>query len=125
MTLVPQKRHVDEKERGYDGFWEPHLEIWPQESNYGLGYYFEDELCDQLERLSPPEQIEELCSVLRVSSLRELSVEVVNGGIEHVKGTIDRLGYVKLLNSWLATAEETVAAGRNVKRIAARRRRKS
>ena len=85
----------------------------------------DEELADQLDKLPPPEDVEELCSVLRVATLREMAAEVVNGGIEHAKGNLDRLEFTKLINSWVATAEETVAAGRNVSRIASRRRKKS
>ena len=84
--------------------------------------HLDDEMAGKLAKLPPPEDVEELFSALRVSTLRELATEIVNGGIEHAKGNIDRLEYVELLNSWIATAEETVAAGRNVSRIAARRR---
>ncbi len=83
------------------------------------------ELAGQLDKLPPPEDVEELLSALRVATLRELATEIVNGGIEHAKGNVDRLEYVRLINSWIATAEETVAAGRNVSRIAARRGKKS
>ncbi len=85
----------------------------------------DEELADQLDKLPHPEDVEELCSVLRVATLRELAAEILNGGIEHAKGNLDRLEYLKLINSWIATAEETVAAGRNVSRIASRRRKKS
>ena len=83
------------------------------------------ELTGQLEKFPAQEEVEELCSVLRVSTLREMAAEIVNGGIEYAKGNIDHLEYAKLLNSWIATAEETVAAGRNVSRIAARRKQES
>ena len=69
--------------------------------------------------------MEELLSVLRVATLRELATEIVNGGIEHAKGKISRGEYLELVNSWIATAEETVAAGRNASKIAARRRKDS
>ncbi len=85
----------------------------------------DEELADQLDKLPPPEDVEELCSVLRVATLREMAAEILNGGIEHAKGNLDRLEFTKLINSWVATAEETVAAGRNVSRIASRRRKKS
>ncbi len=85
----------------------------------------DEELSDQLDKLPSPEEVEELFSVLRVATLRELSAEIVNGGIEHAKGKIGRVEYLELVNSWIATAEETVAAGRNVSRIAARRKKKS
>ena len=84
--------------------------------------YLDTELSVQLEKLPPPEDVEELLSVLRAATLRELATEIINSGIEHAKGNIDRLEYARLINSWIATAEETVAAGRNVSRIAARRK---
>ena len=87
--------------------------------------YLDEKLADQLDKLPQPEDVEELFSLLRAATLRELSAEIINGGIEHAKGNIDRLEYVALINSWIATAEETVAAGRNVSRIAARRKKKS
>lgn len=80
------------------------------------------ELTGQLEKFPEQGEVEELCWVLRVSTLREMATEIVNGGIEHAKGNIDRLEYARLLNSWIATAEETVAAGRNTSQIASRRR---
>ena len=86
--------------------------------------YLDAELAGQLEKLPPPEDVEELLSVLRVATLRELAAEIINGGVEYARGNIDRLEYVRLINSWIATAEETVAAGRNVSRIAARRGKK-
>ena len=85
----------------------------------------DEELFNQLDKLPSPEEVEELFSVLRVAALRELSVEIVNGGIEHAKGKISRVEYLELVNSWIATAEETVAAGRNASKIAARRRKSS
>ena len=128
MTLAKGRRHVDKIGGSRYRPWESHESAeyeWPRPQGYGLGYEFEEELSDQIYKLPSPEQIEEICSVLRVAVLRELSAEIVNGSIKYVKTNADRLEYVKLLNSWIATAEETVAAGRNVNRIAARRRKKS
>ena len=82
----------------------------------------DEELTSQLDKLPPPEDVEELFSMLRVATLRELSAEIVNGSIEHARGKISKVEYLELINSWIATAEETVAAGRNASRIAARRR---
>ena len=76
----------------------------------------------QIDKLPSPEEIEGLCSTLRVSDLRQLTAEILNASIAYIRDDTDRLEYVTLLNSWIATAEETVAAGRNVNRIAARRR---
>ncbi len=84
----------------------------------------DEDLSAQLNKLPVPEDVEELCAELRVSTLRELATEIINGGIEHAKGNLDRLEYLRLINSWIATAEETVAAGRNVSRIGARRGKK-
>ncbi len=83
--------------------------------------HVDEELTGQLDKLPQPEEVEELFSVLRISTLRELSTEIVNCSIEHAQGKIDRLEYLQLINSWIATAEETVAAGKNVSRIASRR----
>ena len=100
-----------------------HIELeWPQELPYGSTYGIEEELFDQREKLPSSDEVEELCSLLRVAALREFSSEVVNGSIDHLKQRIDQLEYIRLLNSWIATAEETLAAGKNVKRIAARRK---
>ena len=97
----------------------------PQPDSSSRDYGFEEQLVDQLEKLPKPEDVEELFSVLRVAALRELSVEVVNSAIEYVKSNGDRLEYAKFINSWIATAEETVAAGRNLNRIVARRQKQS
>ena len=97
----------------------------PQPDRSSRDYDFEEQLVDQLEKLPKPEGVEELFSVLRVAALRELSVEVINSAIEYVKSNGDRLEHVKLINSWLATAEETVAAGRNRNPIVARRKKQS
>ena len=59
--------------------------------------------------------------MLRVDTLRELSAEIIKASIDHINGKIGQLEYAEFLSSWMATAEETVAAGRNVNRIAARR----
>ena len=85
----------------------------------------DEKLSGQLGKLPSTDEVEELFSLLRVATLRELSTEIVNGGIEHAKGNISQLEYIKLINSWIATAEETVAAGKNVSRIASRRGKKS
>ena len=84
--------------------------------------HLDDELAGQLAKLPPPEEVEELFSVLLVATLRELATEIVNGGIEHAKGNIDRLEYARLINGWIGTAEETVVAGKNVSKITSRRR---
>ena len=79
----------------------------------------------KLDRFPSSEEVEELCSVLRVSDLRQLTSEILNASIAYLKEDKDRLEYAAFLSSWIATAEETVAAGKNVNRIAARRMRKA
>jgi hypothetical protein len=130
MTLAKRKYHMDKKGgvRHLDGgsdSYEYGAYAWPNESDYSLNYDYEEELCDHIYRFPAPAQVEDICAVLRISTLRELSTEIANGGIEHIKGNTTRLEYARLVNSWLATAEETVAAGKNVKRISDRRRGKS
>ncbi len=95
---------------------------WPQELPSVSPYGVEEEYLDQLDRLPSSDEVRELCSTLRAATLREFSSEVVNASVDHLNHRIDRLTYIRLLNSWIATAEETLAAGKDVKRIAARRR---
>ena len=79
-------------------------------------------MIDHLARFPSEEEIEELCAVLRAATLREMSAELVKAGMSYARGETGRLEYARLLNSWIATAEETVAAGSNVKRISRRRK---
>ncbi len=96
----------------------------PIYSNFSRSQDAKGELRDRLDRLPSAERVEELCSLLSTAALRELAAEIVNGGIGHVKSDTVSLEYVKLLSSWIATVEETLAAGSNVDKIAARRRQK-
>ena len=126
MTLSERTSHFDRKAKGrhaYHGVFEDPYS-WHHDPTSHFDYDLEDELCDQLSRFPDSQEVKELCMVLRVATLRDLSSEIINGGIEYVKGDTDRLHYAKLVNSWIATAEETIAAGRNLKRIADRRKRK-
>ncbi len=82
----------------------------------------DEELDAQLDKFPTPEEVEELVSMLGVTTLRDMAAEIVNASIEHTKGNLDRLAYAKLINGWIATAEEMIAAGRNAHRISARRR---
>ena len=126
MTLAKEKRHYERKTRKLRHEWTFGSGVdWAKSRKYGTGYDLEEEWCDQLERLPSPEHVDEVLSLLRVATLRELSKEVVNGSIGHLKGDANRLECIRLLNSWIATAEETVAAGKGFRRIAARRRGKA
>ena len=80
------------------------------------------ELCDRLALLPDGPEILELCSRLPAKALRELSAEVIKGSIVYLNDPENRLEYARLLSSWIATAEETVAAGKSAGRIAARRK---
>ena len=106
-------------------FWE-HVEEeddeWPAITVEYSGYEYEDELVDQLAKLPSAEDVVELMSTLRVSSLREFSSEVVNGMVSFIIENRGRLQQARFINSWVATAEEIVAAGRNYNRVIARRR---
>ena len=123
MTLANRNRFDEEvshhRHRYLDAF--PYDE-WDPTTVYYSGYDFEEELVDQLAKLPSPEDVDELMETLRISALRELSAGVVNGTVDHIKANESRLEQAKFINSWIATAEETVAAGRNYSRIAARRK---
>lgn len=80
------------------------------------------ELLDEMAKFPEIEELEELFAALPAPTLRELSLELVKGSIDYLRDHIDRLEYAGLINSWLVTAEETVAAGKVAGRIAARRK---
>ena len=127
LTLAESYYHDDKKRDSRHSGAKPDLVgDDPTALRYdAFGNDYEDELSDQLAKLPHAEQINELCSFLRAADIRELSKDVVNGGIELLKGNSGTLEYARLINSWVATAEETLAAGRNVNRIAARRARQA
>ena len=92
------------------------------DAHQGGGAIGDGELIERLANFPSGEEIDELCSLLRVDTLREFSAEVLKGGLDHLRQRIDQAEYVRLLGSWIATAEETLAAGKNAKRVAARRK---
>ena len=71
------RRHLAEAGRP-DTWWHE-----PQEHHE---YSREDELLDQLEKLPSPQDVGELLSVLRVVTLRAMSIDITNGAIAHLKG---------------------------------------
>ena len=109
MTTAQGNVHLESHRRGrrrkfgyyHDNHWS---NMWSHNAGYGL----EDELCDRIERLPSPERIDVIFGVLDVPVLRELSKEVVNDSIEHVKGRTTRLEYVRRIDDWIVTAEEMV-----------------
>ena len=82
----------------------------------------ESELSERLSLLPNDAELAELCTLLPESTLRELSVAVIKGSIDYLSDPTYRLEYAELLGSWIATAEETLAAGERAERIAARRK---
>ena len=68
------------------------------------------------------QETEELIHALNVSDLREMSSGILAASIEYVEGRASKLQYLELLNSWIATAEETIAAGENAGKILSRRK---
>ena len=74
-------------------------------------------MCDRIERLPSPERIDVIFGVLDVPILRELSKEVVNDSIEHVKGRTTRLEYVRRIDDWIVTAEEMVEHREHVRSL--------
>ena len=82
----------------------------------------DSELYDRLSLFPDDDELVELCTLLPEKAMREFSVAVIKGSIEYLSNPDNRLEYAELLGSWIATAEETVAAGKNAERIAARRK---
>ena len=82
----------------------------------------EGELYERLSLLPGDAELTELLALLPESALRELSAEVIKGSVKYLNNPSHRLEYARLLGSWIATAEETVAAGKSARRIAARRK---
>ena len=67
----------------------------------------------RLAKLPSDEQVEDIVAGLRVDTLRELSAEVMKGSIDYLHDPLAREDFLAMLNSWVATAEETIAADRN------------
>ena len=75
-----------------------------------------------LDKLPTSEEIEELICALDVPTLREMSSAMLTASVDYLEGRADKLQYLELLNSWIATVEETIAAGEGVREILARRK---
>ncbi len=84
-----------------------------------------DELAGHIDKLPTSEEIEEIVSSLDVSTLREMSSAMLTASVNYVTEREDKLKYLELFNGWIATAEETIAAGRDVGKILGRRKGKS
>ena len=123
MSSANRYRLTEEVSRHRHHYLDPFPDdVWNPMTVHHSGYDFEEELVDQLAKLPDPEEVDELMETLRMSALRQLSSGVINGTIDHIRCNESRLEQAKFINSWIATAEETIAAGRNYSRIAARRK---
>ena len=76
----------------------------------------------QLAKLPTNDEVNAIAATLRTNTLRELAAEVIKGSIAYLHNPAARVECLTLLNSWIATAEETIAAGKNIRRIVARRK---
>ena len=85
----------------------------------------EDKLRSHIDELPTSEEVEELVHALDPPTLREFSSAILTDSIAYVEGRCDKLAYLQILNSWIATAEETVAAGEDMDEILARRKEKT
>ena len=84
-----------------------------------------DELSGHLDKLPTTKEVEEIIYALDVPTLREMSAAMLTASIDYVEGRTDKLQYLELLNSWIATAEETIAAGEDLDKVLAKRKGKS
>ena len=78
-----------------------------------------------MDELPTSEEVEELVHALDAPTLRDLSSAILTASIDYAQGRSENLAYLRTLNSWIATAEETVAAGEDMDEILARRKGKT
>ena len=78
-----------------------------------------------MDELPTSEEVEALIYALDVPTLRELSSAILTASIDYAQGRSEKLANLQMLNSWIATAEETVAAGEDMDEILARRKGKT
>ncbi len=81
----------------------------------------DDERSIQVEMLPSSDEVAEVVSRLEIGDLREFAVAIMNAAAESARGGGD-LDTIRLLNSWFASMEETVAAGDDLVEILSRRR---
>lgn len=86
-------------------------------------YSSEDEWLDQLDSLPTEEQLEQLVGMMRVSELREYAQGMTRDAVAACKMG-DLLEVTRVINGWVATAEELVTHRRNLRFIQAARSRK-
>ena len=85
----------------------------------------EDKLRSHIDELPTSEEVEELVHALDAPTLRELSSAILKASIAYVEGRSEKPAYLQVFNSWVATAEETVASGEYIDEILARRKEKT
>ena len=81
----------------------------------------DDERSIQVEMLPSSDEVAEVVSRLEIGDLREFAVAIMNAAAGSARGGGD-LDTIRLLNSWFASMEETVAAGDDLVEILSRRR---
>ena len=82
----------------------------------------EEELSAQISMLPSPGEVSSVVCQLDMDDLREFAAAIMNAAVDSVhKGQAD-LDTVRLLNSWFASMEETIAAGDDIEEILSRRR---
>ena len=86
-------------------------------------YSSEDEWLDQLDSLPTEEQLERLVGMMRVSELREYIQGLTLDTAAACKAG-NFLEVARVINGWVATAEELVTHRRNMRFIQAARSRK-
>ena len=118
---LPHERGLGEH-RSHPAFgWDFHLPTY-EDKEALEPYSLEDRLFDELEQLPTPQLVGMLIRLMKPIELRELSEGVLNDCIQatHQQSLLD---VANALNSWIATAEETVASRRKYRHIRAARER--
>ena len=82
----------------------------------------DDERSIQVEMLPSSDEVAEVVSRLEIGDLREFAVAIMNAAAESARGGDSDLDTIRLLNSWFASMEETIAAGDDLVEILSRRR---
>ncbi len=81
-----------------------------------------EEMSVQLETLPSPGEVSAVVSQLETDDLREFAVAVMNAAVHTARNGTADIEDIRLLNSWFASMEETVAAGDDLQEILSRRR---
>ena len=91
-----------------------------ESGDYEESYTPEDEWLDQLSALPTTEQLEKLLGLMRTAELKEYAKGLTAETVAACKAG-DLLEVARVLNGWVATAEEIVTHRRNLRYIRAAR----